>query len=294
MYCSIDEQACEPIEALKGNISINDPAKYFHELRLVKSAAEQAVMKEASRIGSEAFRETMKWSRHTRKESDLAARMEYECRLRGAAGLAYVPVVAGDDRGNIIHYVRNDRLITGNSPLVLVDAGAKVHHYCNDITRTWPLTGRFTAAQKEIYEAVLRIQLQCIKAAQQWKSYPEMSLETLNELANLLFVDELGRLGFNKPERLVHRVFPHSIGHYLGLDLHDCPSVSYGEPLRAGMVITIEPGLYIPADPLYPDRYHGIAVRIEDDILITEDGCQVMTDLVPKHTEEIEDLLNSK
>lgn len=177
--------------------------------------------------------------------------------------------------------------------LVLMDAGAKVNGYCSDITRTWPISGRFTAPQRELYEAVLRVQQRCIVGAAEWPRFPEISLQTLNDIANVLFVDELGRLGFARPERAVDALFPHSIGHYMGLDLHDCPSVPAAHALQPGMVITIEPGLYVPAHPDYPARYHGLAVRIEDDILVTAEGCDVLTDAVPKEVAEIESLLLS-
>ena len=263
-----------------------------HRQRLIKSPAEQNVMREASRVGSEAFRETIRWSRGRRLEAELAAKMEFECRMRGASGLAYVPVVAGGDRANIVHYVRNDRVIEEDS-LVLMDAGAKAHGYCNDITRTWPISGRFTAPQRELYEAVLRVQKRCIQAASKYRQFPDLTLNALNHVATVLFVDELGALGFKDPERAVQRLFPHSIGHYLGLDLHDCPSVSCDEPLTEGMVITIEPGLYIPASSGYPARYHGIGVRIEDDILLGAGGVQNLTEAVPRDAEEIEHLMHT-
>jgi intermediate cleaving peptidase 55 len=152
--------------------------------------------------------------------------MEFECRIRGASGLAYVPVVAGGDRANIIHYVRNDSLIEDGS-LVLMDAGAKMNGYCNDISRTWPVNGRFNDPQRDIYEAVLRVQKACIKAINN-----ESSLDLLNYLAIHMFIDELGKLGFEDPQTSVFDLFPHSIGHYLGLDLHDCPSISYEEKFK--------------------------------------------------------------
>lgn len=250
------------------------------------------VMKKAGLIGSEAFRETIRASRKNQQESFLAAKMEFEARSRGATGLAYIPVVAGGDRANIIHYVRNDRPLS-EGDLVLMDAGAKVDAYCNDITRTWPVSGRFTSPQKEMYQAVLRVQKQCIRALAQWSKFPELSISTLNEIATLLFTDELGRLGVVNPRGVVDKLFPHSIGHFIGMDLHDCPTVSYDEPFRRGMIITIEPGLYIPADPRYPERFHGIGIRIEDDLLLTDDGCINLTETVPRETDELEHLLNS-
>jgi Xaa-Pro aminopeptidase len=263
----------------------------LHRQRLIKSPLEQKLMQKAGKVGADAFRETMRWSKGCNRESSLAAKMEFEAKLGGASGLAYVPVVAGGDRANIIHYVRNDRLIENNS-MVLMDAGAKVHGYCSDITRTWPISGKFTPAQRELYEAVLRTQQRCIQAVFQWPQFPDISLNDLNSVATVLFMDELGALGFTNPEKCVHKLFPHSIGHYIGLDLHDCPSISYDEKLKSGMAITIEPGLYVPADEQYPTRFHGIGIRIEDDLILSDTGCINMTAGVPREVEEIEDLLN--
>ena len=276
-----------------GDSTLARPVKsLLHRLRLVKSPAERVLMQEASRAGSEAFRSTMRWSKGRQQEGDLAAHMEYEARLRGASGLAYVPVVAGGDRANIIHYVRNDRRLA-EGELVLMDAGAQKHGYCNDITRTWPISGRFSPAQRRLYEAVLRVQQHCITAVTRWQSIgDDLSINALNQLASMLFVEELGALGFARPERAVHQLFPHSIGHWLGMDLHDCPTVSCDEPLREGMTITIEPGLYVPASTEYPEQYHGIGVRIEDDLLLTAKGAVTLTERVPRDPEEIESLLN--
>lgn len=174
-----------------------------------------------------------------------------------------------------------------------MDAGAKLHGYCSDITRTFPISGCFTQPQRELYEAVLRVQKGCIKALQQWPGLPRSpTLIDLHQLAVYSFVQELGILGFAHPENIIEQIFPHSLGHYLGMDLHDCQSIHYDEPLRPGMIITIEPGLYIPPLDDYPTRYHGIGIRIEDDILLTSDGCQVLTENAPKEVEELEKLCN--
>lgn len=120
---------------------------------------------------------------------------------------------------------------------------------------------------------------------------------TLNHLSTALMADELGRLGFKDPERSVHSLYPHSIGHYIGLDLHDCPKAPLDMVLQPEMVLTVEPGLYIPSDPRYPERYHGIGIRIEDDILVTskeQGGVRILTEAVPKHPEEIEQHLGAR
>lgn len=136
----------------------------LHRARTVKDAAEISLMVDVAERAAEAFKETMQWSRQTRYESHIAAKMEFECRLRGAEGLAYVPVVAGGPRANIIHYTRNDQIVKDDE-LILLDAGGKFHGYCTDITRTWPISGQFSQAQRELYEAVLRVQEACIKVS---------------------------------------------------------------------------------------------------------------------------------
>jgi Xaa-Pro aminopeptidase len=267
---------------------------FLHELRSKKRQAEISVIKDASNNAAAAFKETMQFSRKTRFEAHLAAKMEYECRLLGAEGLAYVPVIAGGSRANILHYTRNNMIIPEDK-MVLMDAGGKFNGYCTDTSRTWPVNGRFTAAQKELYEAVLRVQEACIQVCKLDQSY-QISLLALNHLSVELMAEELAKLGFSNPKKVVHKLYPHSIGHYLGLDLHDCPKARQDTTLQPVTVLTIEPGLYIPEDPQYPEKFHGIGIRIEDDVLIetqSNGGCTVLTQNVPKHVDAIECLLNT-
>lgn len=227
----------------------------------------------------------MRHSQNATSENELAARMEYECRTRGAERLAYVPVVAGSDRGLVLHYTHNNQLLDRRG-LVLMDAGASYCGYASDITRTWPLNGRFSAPQRKLYEAVLNVQLGCLHALQ---TVPAISMAQLNDVSVYLTCIELDRLGFRNAERHVHRLYPHSIGHHLGLDLHDCPTHDSNQPLQPGNVITVEPGLYVPpgvAD--FPTEFHGLAVRIEDDVVIEADNRIVLLTSVPKTVEEIE------
>lgn len=293
MFVDFDPNDClaDEHKLVLQKLSSTSIKEMLQSLRVHKSAAEIRVMRAAAQAGSEALTLVMQWSRSERRESTFAAKMEFEARLRGASGLAYVPVVAGGDRANIIHYVRNDRII-GDDALVLMDAGAKYAGYCNDITRTWPVSGRFTEPQRELYEAVLRVQTRCLEMLKRRKEFPQMSLNLLHYASVHFFVEELGQLGFQSPKKAVEKLYPHSIGHFLGMDLHDCPLVSYDEKLRPGMVITVEPGLYVPASDAYPTRFHGIGVRIEDDVLITDDGFVNLTQSVPREVEEIEDLMN--
>lgn len=263
-------------------------------MRVVKRRAEIDSLKSGCQRSALAFAETMRWSvqQGITSEGSIAARMEYECRVRGATGLAYVPVVASGPRALILHYTRNNMLGDGKKDLMFMDAGGKFDGYCTDISRAWPLSGKFSPAQKEIYEAVLRVQQACINLCG-LHGEEEIDLAMLNAISSMLLVEELAVLGFKDPHKHIHRLYPHSIGHYLGLDLHDCPTVPGDMRFRPGMVITIEPGLYIPEDPAFPPQYHGIGARIEDDIVIEEGGCTVMTEAVPKEVGAVEDWLRS-
>lgn len=262
----------------------------IQKMRVFKRVEEAKLMLDGCKKSAEAFKETMAWSMRNRisSENGIAAKMEFECRIRGATGLAYVPVVASGPRSLILHYTRNN-MIGDQHDLIFMDAGGKFNGYCTDISRAWPVSGTFTKPQREIFEAVLRVQQACINLASAHQR-EKVSLDVLNAFSAYLMIDELGRLGFKNPAKCVDRLYPHSIGHYLGLDLHDCPLVKGDVLLKPGMVITIEPGLYIPFDPEYPSQYHGVGVRVEDDILVSEDGCIVMTEGVPKEVGEIESL----
>lgn len=162
IWHDLDENSSIPC-TLKDYLGSNGSSMtaLLHSLRMIKRESEIKVMIEAGAKAAEAFKATMAWSRKIRKESDLAAKMEFECRMRGADGLAYVPVVAGGSRANILHYTRNDMLIDDNV-MVLMDAGGKFDGYCTDISRTWPISGQFSAPQAELYNAVLRVQEACI------------------------------------------------------------------------------------------------------------------------------------
>jgi len=280
-------------EALK--LSGQSITNRIQDMRVTKRKEEIELMKDGGHKAALAFKETMKWSvqNRIRDENSIAAKMDFECRMRGATGLAYVPVVASGRRSLILHYTRNNMRAESEGMLMFMDAGGKFNGYCSDISRAWPLNGRFTHPQRLLYEAVLRVQKACVKVCEIHRQ-ERVNLDMLNSLSAYLMVEELKHLGFSRPEKYVNRLYPHSIGHYLGLDLHDCPQVSGDRQLVPGMVLTIEPGLYIQEDPAYPEQFHGIGIRIEDDIVIEDQGCTIMTEAVPKEVEEVETLLLSR
>ncbi|XP_035166999.1 xaa-Pro aminopeptidase 3-like, partial [Oxyura jamaicensis] len=224
--------------------------------------------------------------------SESVFQFEFECRARGADILAYPPVVAGGNRSNTLHYVKNNQLIK-DGELVLLDGGCESSCYVSDITRTWPVNGRFTKPQAELYQAVLDIQKSCLSLCS-----PGVSLENIYSLMLSLIGQKLKDLGILKSSvtesqffKAVRKYCPHHVGHYLGMDVHDTPDMSRSLPLQPGMVITIEPGLYIPEDDMNaPERFRGIGVRIEDDVVIAEDSPLILSADCPKEIYDIEQI----
>jgi len=196
--------------------------------------------------------------------------------------MAYPCVVAGGINANTLHYITNDDVLKDGT-LVLVDAGGEYEGYASDITRTWPVNGKFTQPQLELYTAVLRANEYCI---QRCHLKYDLSLSGIMEDAEAVLSEELNKLGFSKHLQKdgLSRFFPHSIGHQLGMDVHDVKSVAPDVKLQPGMIVTIEPGIYIPDDPDIPEKYRGIGIRVEDNVLITESEPDVLTKRAPKKT----------
>uniref|UniRef100_A0A8B9UIE1 Xaa-Pro aminopeptidase 3 n=1 Tax=Anas zonorhyncha TaxID=75864 RepID=A0A8B9UIE1_9AVES len=284
----------QPLAEIKARSKnhIQGVRRLVQNLRLIKSPAEIERMKIAGRVTAEAFIETMFASKSLVDEAFLYAKFEFECRARGADILAYPPVVAGGNRSNTLHYVKNNQLIK-DGELVLLDGGCESSCYVSDITRTWPVNGRFTKPQAELYQAVLDIQKSCLSLCS-----PGVSLEHIYSLMLSLIGQKLKDLGILKSSvtesqffKAVRKYCPHHVGHYLGMDVHDTPDISRSLPLQPGMVITIEPGLYIPEDDMNaPERFRGIGVRIEDDVVIAEDSPLILSADCPKEIYDIEQI----
>ena len=268
------------------------------QLRVRKSAPEAALARASAELCTRAFSETMSESRAAAArgatEGYLAARFEFECRSRGAERLAYPCVVAGGANATTLHYMHNDaRLVPGE--MVLMDAGASLHGYASDVTRTWPVSGEFSPGQRAVYDAVLAVNRQCIDAC---RADGSLSLAALHRLSLRWTFEQLVGLGIlsssdARASARLHRYYPHAVGHWLGLDVHDTPAVDTHTPLCAGMLVTVEPGLYFPRDDdQLPEWCCGIGVRIEDDVLIGDDGQpEVLTAGAPKDADEIEALV---
>lgn len=268
----------------------------IHEMRLFKSADEVMIMRQCAALSAEAHKKTMQICRPGMKEYDLEAELLRGFYSQGSRYPAYPSIVAGGGNACVLHYNTNDcELISGD--LVLVDAGAELHGYAADITRTFPVNGRFSQEQRQLYELVLKAQLAVIN-----KIRPGVFWNVLQETAVSVLSEGLVELGLlsGKVETLIEKnayqeFYMHSSGHWLGLDVHDVGAYKLNQswrPLQPGMVLTVEPGLYINAgNPLVDDKWWNIGIRIEDDVLVTETGFEVLSHDVPKTVEEIEDLM---
>jgi len=221
-------------------------------------------------------------------------------RDRGASGVAYNSIIGGGENATILHYVENNRPLK-DGDLILIDAGAEYKGYAADITRTFPVNGKYSQAQREVYDIVLDVQEQCIEATKTGntvKKRQEFSIELLTEGMKKLGLLK-GKTSDLIKKKEYMRYYMHGVGHYLGLDVHDAgryftdQSAKNSRPFAPGMVLTVEPGLYIPPDDKSaPAKFRGIGVRIEDDVLVTEDGNRNLTAKVPKDPDEIESIMN--
>ena len=282
---------------------ILDPRVYLDEMRSIKSDSEIELMKIASSISSDAHIRAMAISRPGIGEWEIQASIEGHF-TRSKTTNSYNPIVGGGDNSTILHYNSNSERI-GPNELVLVDAGCEFNGYASDITRTWPVSGKFTEPQREIYELVLKAEISAIEACQAGSPWVNMHKAASEVLAKGLI--DLGILNCSYEEALgqnldgeYRKFFMHGTGHMLGLDVHDVGGGRQGgkpgPELTAGMVVTVEPGLYFAGwrdDISVPQKYSGIGVRIEDDVLITEDGPVVLTGMCPKTIDEIESIVGS-
>ncbi|MFT5116495.1 MAG: Xaa-Pro aminopeptidase [Kiritimatiellia bacterium] len=268
-----------------------------HDLRLFKSAAEIRIMRNAAEISCRAHRQAMKSSQAGKYEYELEAEIQYEFFRSGSRSPAYTSIIGSGNNACVLHYVENTRQMK-NAELVLIDAGCELEHYASDITRTFPVNGRFTEEQKAIYQLVLDAQAAAIEMAKpgrHWNEPHEVSVQVITQgLVDLgLLTGDIDTLIANN----AHKAFyMHRIGHWLGMDVHDVGDYKIeGEwrLLEAGMVMTVEPGIYIsPDDESVAKKWRGIGVRIEDDVLITKDGNDVLSKDAPKTIVDIEALMN--
>ncbi|KRZ31679.1 putative Xaa-Pro aminopeptidase 3, partial [Trichinella pseudospiralis] len=285
---------------IAGNLAIygESALELIHRLRWIKSSAEVELMRKACLIGCEALADTMRYTRHCRDENVLVAKMDLELRLRGAKQLAYPPVVAGGSRANIIHYLDANQTVEEND-LILMDVGCEVGGYVSDITRTWPVSGVFSKPQSILYDLLYDCQCKLIDRIDQRRlvtlreAYLEMMALLSAELQNVGLLS--GELTAQEAFNAVDQICPHHVGHYLGLDVHDTHTVPKDVPFQTGVVITVEPGLYFPSDCVdVPEEFRGIGMRIEDDVLVTSTGVDVLTDRCPKSKNDLQACIKLK
>jgi len=276
--------------------TIIDPATIVHEMRVLKSADEIEIMQTAADIAAEAHCEAMKAAKPGMREYQLEALIEQVFRRHGAAAPAYTSIVGAGPNATVLHYINNDGELH-DGDLLLVDAGAEYKGYASDITRTFPINGRYTKPQRDIYDLVLKAQMACVEMVR-----PGVTHDQLKQRSIEILTEGMVGLGLltGKPDELIkekkhEKFYMHGLGHMLGIDVHDVGRYYYGTESRAlepGVVMTVEPGIYIAPDTKdVPEKYLGIGVRIEDDVLCTSNGPRVLTHKVPKQAEEIEALM---
>ncbi|MBD2463773.1 aminopeptidase P N-terminal domain-containing protein [Oscillatoria sp. FACHB-1407] len=282
-----------------GPVALEDPAPTLHALRQIKSASELELMRTAAAIAVDAHNRARAFAQPGRYEYEVQAEIEHTFRLRGASGPAYPSIVASGANACILHYTENTRQMQANE-LLLIDAGCAYGYYNSDITRTFPVSGRFTAEQKALYEIVLEAQLQAIAQVHPGNPYSQ-----IHETAVRVIVEGLLDLGLLQgdieeiiKEEKYKPFYMHKTGHWLGLDVHDVGIYQHGETahtLEPGQITTVEPGIYIAPDikpaegqPEVDARWRGIGIRIEDDLLVTSTGHENLTDAVPKAIADLE------
>ncbi|NPA60005.1 MAG: M24 family metallopeptidase [Epsilonproteobacteria bacterium] len=261
----------------------------IQKMRLIKSDTEILLIKKAIEITKKAHHTLMKLDKLNKNEFELQAQLEYDFKRNGAYSDAYTSIVASGNNANTLHYIKNDKPLK-NGTLILIDAGCEYEYYASDITRTIPVNGTFTKAQKELYNLVLNTQAEVIKMIK-----PNIKRSQLQKKAIKCLTEGMVNLGILKGDvkKLIKKqkykkYYPHGIGHWMGLDVHDeCPYIDEkGKEIKLmkGMVLTIEPAIYIDKnDKQVPKKYRGIGIRIEDDILVSLDGYENLSKSILKY-----------
>ncbi len=279
-----------------GDLLSPEPA--LHEMRLVKDELVLGAMRRAATLAAEGHRRAMAATTPGQREYVLQAEMEYAWRLAGSSRQAYESIVGSGPNACVLHYRANQRVMEAGD-LVLVDAGCEVDYHASDITRTWPVSGRFTEPQRRVYEVVLKAQKASIDQCRAGTPY-----EAVHDVAVRVLTEGMVELGLltGEVDALIEdesykRYYMHRTGHWLGMDVHDVGAYYHrgdSRPMRPGMVTTVEPGLYIaPDDDQAPAEYRGIGIRIEDDVLVTSGAPEVLSAGAPKEVAEIEALVGS-
>lgn len=309
LWCSVgydrtwDERVTGALNAVRANAragavpphSIRDVRAELDEMRLVKDGVEIGIMRRAAKVSAEAHVRAMQCAKPGMFEYEIEAELLHTFRRRGSEAPAYPSIVASGPNACVLHYVTNDRRMN-DGDLLLIDAGCELNGYASDITRTFPVNGRFSTAQREIYEVVLAAQTaarKAIRPGEHWNTPHEAAVETITQgLIDLKLIR--GPLNTAIEEARYRRFYMHRTGHWLGRDVHDAGEYKKAGDWRffeAGMMLTVEPGCYIRPAPDIPEAYWNIGIRIEDDALVTAEGCDFITDGVPRGADEVERLI---
>lgn len=302
-YPDFDVKLLNWFNQVKGKVrsGISAPGEWvdlnyiLHELRLVKRIEEIRVMKRAARVSAAAHRRAMQTCRPGMMEYQIQAEIEYEFRKRGSAWPAYPTIVAGGRNACVLHYITNNEELR-DGDLLLIDAGAEIDCYAADITRTFPINGRYSAEQRALYEIVLAAQsaaMEQIVPGNQWNQPHDAAVRVFVEgLIELKLLK--GNIDDAIEKESYRRFYMHRTGHWLGMDVHDVGDYKVDglwRMLEPGMVMTVEPGLYILDEPDIDERWRNIGIRIEDDVLVTKDGHTILSEDVPKAMDEVEALM---
>jgi Xaa-Pro aminopeptidase len=278
--------------------SVRDLRAELDEMRLVKDASELATMRRAAQISADAHVRAMRAARPGRFEYEIEAELLHAFRAAGSQYPAYTSIVASGPNACVLHYVENDRRMQ-DGELLLIDAGCELDGYASDITRTFPVNGRFSGPQREVYELVLAAQAAAraeIRPGVHWNQPHDAAVKVLAQ--GMLDLGLLkGSLDAVLENGDYRRFYMHRTGHWLGMDVHDAGEYKLGgewRPLVEGMVLTVEPGCYIRAAADVPDTFHDIGVRIEDDAVVTADGCEFITEAAPRTVADIEALMRDR
>ena len=274
---------------------LRDVHALIDEMRLYKDESELALMRRSATIAAAAHRRAMRAARPGRGEFEIEAELLHEFRRHGAQGPSYTPIVAGGENACVLHYVSNDRMLEDGA-LLLIDAGCELDGYASDVTRTFPVNGRYSAPQRAVYELVLAAQAAALKEVRPGNAWDAPHNAAVRTLAQGMI--DLGLLAGSLDAVLERETFRqfymHRTGHWLGLDVHDAGDYKRAgawRKLEPGMVLTVEPGCYIRAADGVPRELAGIGVRIEDDVLVTAGGYEVLTHEAPKSIADIEALM---
>jgi Xaa-Pro aminopeptidase len=312
MFCDVgensewDERLIRWLNAVRAQVrtgisapaEIRDVRKLLDEMRLVKDAHELDTMRRAARISANAHRRAMRHTRAGLHEYQIEAELLHEFRSHGAQAPAYTPIVAGGANACVLHYVSNEAVLK-DGDLLLIDAGCELDGYASDITRTFPVNGRFSGPQRDVYDLVLAAQAAAIAAVQ-----PGNLWQDPHDAAVKVLVQGLIDLGLlqGSVDGLIEsgeyrRFYMHRTGHWLGMDVHDCGEYKREgrwRTLAPGMVLTVEPGCYIRAGDDIPERFWNIGIRIEDDAVVTADGCEIITSHAPKTIADVEAAMGAR